>query len=379
MGWSWAVHFVQTAHVHLLRSKLGGQWTLVTPDHPGSLRSSDMVISVYIDDVFILSHDLQLLLRVHDELRRIYADAGLVISESKSGPPAAHGKVLGLDFDGTTGAFQLPADKQTRLATAIDELLHLPYVSARMLQSVLGVWLWAALLCRPALSALCIIHRWIESHTGKQPAPLSPAVRRELFVMRALIPLLRASCTSPFSGVLLASDASDSGLGVAQSAQSPNAVRHLIATSSAKAPPRSTPAQPGESQQPYRLPPQHWLPGRAHWVTLFSGRWRASTSQHTIIAAKEMAAVQASLLHLRSTNPSSHSFLHFVDNQSVLGVLLKGRTSSSLAPGARRVAGILLACGFVVHWRWIPTGDNPADAPSRAFEHSLGFQHDDEQ
>eukprot|EP00975_Prorocentrum_lima_P011286 2396928-Prorocentrum_lima.AAC.1 len=58
------------------------------------------------------------------------------------------------------------------------------------------------------------------------------------------------------------------------------------------------------------------------------------------------------------------SFL--VDNQCAVAVLSEGRSSSHpLNSALLRVAAFARFCGVVPYYGWVPSKDNPADAPSR--------------
>lgn len=58
--------------------------------------------------------------------------------------------------------------------------------------------------------------------------------------------------------------------------------------------------------------------------------------------------------------------LLLVDNQSVLSIIARGRTSSARMQGPlTRLAAVLLATGMTLVLGWVQSALNPADGPSR--------------
>ena len=58
--------------------------------------------------------------------------------------------------------------------------------------------------------------------------------------------------------------------------------------------------------------------------------------------------------------------LVLIDNQAVLGILTKGRSSARQLQGPlRRIASLVLAGHFRLMVAWIMSAWNPADGPSR--------------
>ena len=81
----------------------------------------------------------------------------------------------------------------------------------------------------------------------------------------------------------------------------------------------------------------------------------------------EAIAVLALLKKLgRSKDNHLKRILLMVDNTTVLNILAKGRTSSSLLkPTLRRTAALLLACSLRLVLAWVKSDYNLADGPSR--------------
>ena len=106
----------------------------------------------------------------------------------------------------------------------------------------------------------------------------------------------------------------------------------------------------------------------SRWKELF--RWTWDLQEH--INLLELRAAFAAYRHAcRSTRSWRCRHMLFVDNQVVLGIISKGRSSKAgLNHILRRIGALALAtrCRFYV--RWVPTKRNYADGPSRG--QSLG-------
>lgn len=103
------------------------------------------------------------------------------------------------------------------------------------------------------------------------------------------------------------------------------------------------------------------------WRTVVSSEWRFCADEH--INAKEIRAVETGLRYVlfsRNSSALDSRFIAFMDSAVALFALTKGRSSSPvLLRRARAVAALLLATGMRPFYRYIATGINPADAPSR--------------
>ena len=106
-----------------------------------------------------------------------------------------------------------------------------------------------------------------------------------------------------------------------------------------------------------------WFPPR-RWRLTFRGTW--VTQEH--ICIQEARTAVHLMKHLgRSSAGRKRRTLAFTDNQAVLGVLGKGRSSApALLRLARIAASLALGLEIRVLWRYIRSEVNPADGPSRA-------------
>ncbi len=85
------------------------------------------------------------------------------------------------------------------------------------------------------------------------------------------------------------------------------------------------------------------------------------------------ALVWAAEDRLRRPSDDGKRFIHPLDSAACCGAFSKGRSSSLLINmRCRRACSIALAGGHDVFYPWIPSGDNPADLPSRWHEPAAG-------
>ena len=242
------------------------------------------------------------------------------------------------------------------------------------------------LLRRPTLSALQHAYRFV-SVAGRRRFTLWPCVRRELWTLLGLLPLLHANLAAPFWRHAVATDASELGAGVVCTPLDARlhrrlwplcSTRSLVCTQTLL---HSVQARGDDVQQwaaALGMPPAQCeaMPACARafhgvyrsvsarrWSPLISSAWRRA--EH--INALELRAVLLAL-HWALSYPSSHSSRVYllVDSTVALFALWKGRSSShELLRVLRRCAALLLASGAVLLTGWLPSAVNPADKPSR--------------
>ena len=104
---------------------------------------------------------------------------------------------------------------------------------------------------------------------------------------------------------------------------------------------------------------------KAEWRTVVSYMFKFQESSIVLLEA------QALLTGLRwlTSNPAlfGRRVIFFLDSQSLLGAVVKGRSSSRrLNRLCRKMAAIYLVSQIKPYYIWIPSEFNPADEPSRA-------------
>eukprot|EP00171_Calliarthron_tuberculosum_P014305 IDg14305t1 len=102
---------------------------------------------------------------------------------------------------------------------------------------------------------------------------------------------------------------------------------------------------------------------RQNWITAFSHKWR---KQEHINILEGRAIVLALRHFLRNEDHYKKRVIFLTDNQTLLGALRKGRSSSMTSNGVcRQVASLGLIGDLTIEYYYVPSKDNPADVPSR--------------
>ena len=97
---------------------------------------------------------------------------------------------------------------------------------------------------------------------------------------------------------------------------------------------------------------------KSEWKTAISYRWKR---KERIDILEGEAVVLGLQWYLRKVQAQGNRVVFLVDNQTLLGALRKGRSSSQkLNKICRKVASLVLAGDLHIDYK-----DNPADGPSR--------------
>jgi hypothetical protein len=394
MGFSHAVLLANCSHEHVLYSsgalsRSDNILGLSSPDVP----DDGVIHGIVIDDFFLFSLDLELAQRVFERVLAAYRRAGFIVKESKlvrptNDPVKVIGFVINPDEDGHA-TIALPSEARIDLASATLGCLRRGAVSGLGLAHLIGRWTWTMLLRRPSLSVLQHAYRFIRV-AGKRKFNIWPSVRRELWMLLGLLPLLNARLDVPTFRHIIASDASEHGAGVVCATPSPSLSQRVWQLCSTRAhatmqtlvnaadkrgdlddlvEQASLSAELHSNLAASAV--EHYAAfyediGAARWNTIISSAWRAP--EH--INALELRAVLLAV-HWLLSYPSSHlsrvSLL--VDSTVTLFALWKGRSSSTrLLLILRKISALLLASGVSLLTGWLPSEVNPADRPSRAVD-----------
>ena len=348
MGWSHSVYLGQVAHEHQLDTRT----SLSRDDRitgTSDLRLDRVRHKVYVDDLMLFGPDPQALHRLQDEYVAAMESAGLVVKMSKLVRPTSSGvECVGLEVCGDSHQVGLAVDKLDKLCTQTLSLLDSGYCTGFQLAQLLGKWTWACLVNRPSLSVLSSAYRFVE-RAGPRVFCVWPSVHYELRTLVGLAPLLFATLDAQWFGRVIATDASESGQGV-------------VVTS----PDVST--LPDASPSP--LDVAETMETADHsWTTIVSAKFAREEHINTL----ELRAVYTAVRWVLSF-PSSpgRRVVILCDSLVTIGCVTKGRSSSHvLLPRLRQLASVLLASGLRLYLRWVPSAQNPADGPSRAYDQQL--------
>lgn len=346
MGWSHSVFVAQSIHEHLLDSR--------TPLSPSDRihSSSDLRLDrprhlVYIDDLILVGTASAPLEDLQQRYMDVMTSVNLPPKMSKVVPPSSTGvECLGLEIDGVNKTVGLCIPKMQLLIRDTLDLLDRGVCTGIDMAHIVGRWSWAVLCCRPAFAVFNAVYRFIEA-ARRRVFTIWESVKKELVVMVGLAPVLWSSLDSPWFDRIVATDASEIGMGVV-AAHLPD--HHAVQLASG--PPVSNPP-----------PALHELHPNFRWSTIVSAPW--TTPEH--INVLELRSVSTAIRWVLSSPHSiGRRLLCLSDSQVVVFAISKGRSSSfQLLRRLRYLSALVLASGLQLLMRWIPSAANPADQPSR--------------
>ena len=367
MGDMNAVTACQQAHRRTLLASGGlKQDELLLPGRP--FPAGALFGDTYIDDlgVFLI---LQFSARGQQEdERRLasifakYQELGFERNEKGVLLEAETVDVWGAELRGFRGTVGYGLQKRCTLSAATLMACCLG-VTGKELSQLLGTWTYACSYRREALATLDVAFlaaRRLPQHRKTRPAG---ALLDELVALIGLMPLLESDLRARPYPFLLASDASESGLGGCAAPVSAEAWQAL-----------------------YRLAEERGCHVRLDWGDshvaklvdnrsaacglALSAEWsvtmEAPVKKDKHINLLELEAVHDMIFRLARSGLRRSRVLMLVDSQVTLGAVSKGRSSSRRVNfWLRKIAGVCLSYGLTVDLVWVPTKANPADAPSR--------------
>jgi hypothetical protein len=247
-------------------------------------------------------------------------------------------------------------------------LIRRAHCSGLELSHIVGRWSWALLACRPAFAVFSSVYRFIQT-AGSRVFHLWPSVARELDLAIGLAPLLFASLDSPWFDRVVASDASQGGLGVV-AARVPAA--RVAAMARLRTPGPQPDPGPGSQSLNQQAPVSSLAldPLSLHglrWSTIVSAPWvHLDPPEH--INVLELRSLTTAVRWVLSNPPSGRRRLLLITDSTVVAhSVSKGRSSSfQILRRLRYLSALVLASGLQIFCRWVPTV-NPADGASRRY------------
>lgn len=385
MGFSHGVYLAETVHEHVVYSSgaLSACDNIVRMVSP-AVTAERALHGIIIDDFFLFSLNQQLAARQFEGVLAAYRRAGFVVKASKVVRPTAEPvKVIGFEVGGPTSMVCLSTESRFALVRATLAVLRVGQLTGTALAHLVGRWTWCMLVRRPALSVLQRVYRFIEA-ARRRRFDLWPTVRRELWMLLGLLPLLHARLDAPLFHRAIASDASELAAGVVATPLTPDlhrrlwplcsTRRHAVLQTQLQSDSAANPLHSSRLLLSAAQRAELSIAGDvfhsfyddvsdARWSTIVSKAWR--DPEH--INALELRAVLLAV-HWVLSFPSSLTRRVFllVDSTVAFFSLWKGRSSSpQLLLILRKIGALLLASGVSLLPGWVPSEVNPADNPSR--------------
>ena len=225
MGWISSVAIMQEISEHLLKVRALDETSQIVRNKAvplwmvgiarESFEKSRSWWHVYLDNFAAAEavRDSPHCLRGGDLLHQLaedcWTDSGVLSSDKKRQRGVDVAQELGAFIDGPSQTIGSSPERLTRLAHATFWVLNQPFLSKKILQVILGRWVHVTQFRRPAMSFMNDSWRFISGKSMNQKLLMS--VRRELYSLLCVIPLLHTFLGSTVSKVITASDASSKG------------------------------------------------------------------------------------------------------------------------------------------------------------------------
>ena len=360
MGWSHSVFLAHTAHEHVIDNHVGlPQEERIGMSHSGTL--VEFSHGEYVDDYFSIGTDLG---RADNALKKVVATCSELNLETnytklvKPGPKVV--TILGIECT-SEGTLEPAVEKFRALLQRTRRYVKCHRWGKKELSSLIGSWIWFLLLNKPLLSVLSEVYRFL-SETNTAGVPPMRA-RMELNALLSLAPLIYADLRRPVAGKVMCSDASMKGGAVVYTNISQaEGLGFLSFQSRFRGCAGFLPRE--ETKGKWLRINQYpaWLRSR-QWKTAVAHRWKATRHIHIL---EGEALILALRWWTRTQNHLGKRVPCFIDNQTLLAAITKGRSSSNgLQRICRRVAALCIAGDIRLIEGWVTSEDNPADGPSR--------------
>ena len=288
-------------------------------------------------------------------------------------------KVVGYTFSSYPAKISPPRGRVCMLREALLTLAGRSRVDTGVLRSLLGLWLWMALLRRELLAVPCKIFQFVRVHEAVVTRWWE-SVRKEVIIMAHLLPYAFHSAGRPLPKYVFATDAEGSnshdrgGYGIVGTKvcyedalriyESGTVPKKTVTRLDGAIDNLKDPERELNARIPFSSVPQDLLmPGALEWEPLCWGRWRW---EDAICLGEGRATIK--LLDSVACLPHAHG--HWVqslmDNSVWAGAAAKGRsTAPSVNYLLRRRSAICLAADLGLSLPWTDTSRMPADGLSR--------------
>lgn len=363
MGFSWSSAIAQSTTLSIVEAAGVGKRHVLSMDQPPPADQTELVL-VATDDTVFAHRDIA---RGSQTLRQFdasMANASIPRKRSKDITLVENITALGCEISSRPHLAEPAADKLHKCFCSLLDVLAKGVASPRAVNGLLGLLQWFALLQRPYFATFNHVYEFVRREPAVQPTCLPLQVQQELAVAFGLLPLLAASLDKPCYPELMACDAApEFGFGVC-AAQCPVSVLQEVGRLAERRGDFVRLHSDNPEAELQRLGTPHRLSLPKHsFKSLISKRacWKAHSGVlegHGLLLCLKWVARNARKHHKK--------VVVLIDAKAVLGAAAKGRTSAPALRGVIRAIGAYsLASDSLLRLVYVPSEDNPADAPSR--------------
>jgi len=347
----------------------------------------DGLVAVYLhlDDGSVMAGTVKLAEAVRDVIVAGFESAGFGVTVAD---PMNGGRYIGFTPWSSPARWTPTPVKLGHLARLFDLLLDTAdWVPVDRVHTALSIFVWMALLWRPALSYPQEIFNFTRDHAGRMTW-LPREVRRELRWMRGALPFLYADLGRDAAPWVMASDASGPGdaagddrfpgaycVAVGQPARAEvQAVIDGIETVGRRnhmpgplgGPARQLASLPEVTLLARTVVPREWCSASTPWRSILARRWRTPLE---IGRGELRAQVLAARLSAGAGVARRSEVLLLGDNQGSVGTIVRGRSRLKVQNYQMRLLAASEAFGDIrSRAAWISTTRMPADQGTRPDE-----------
>ena len=226
---------------------------------------------------------------------------------------------------------------------------------------------WMMLLNRALFSALDAVYPFTRLEPDTELRPISLAVRQELLLMLVLAPYLEADLKRKWACMVTATDASVVyGFGASVASCSEDVARQTgrLAEKRGAFVRLQRDGGPTDEPEKTRLGTPHVLGfSKRAFRDVISFKKRRDAHPGSLEASGLLLLLK---WITRSSKHHSKRVPILVDAQAILGAAAKGRSSArSINLDMKRIAVVTFSADLLAAYVYVPSEDNPADAPSR--------------
>ena len=366
LGFSWSSTVAQDVSVSALLATGMSEEHILSDLHVLP-RCHDELALIATDDTILIHTDRSQGLKRVEELESIFNLYGIPQRVDKDVTVEDNVTAIGCHLANDPARVEPALDKLSQVLCAIFDLNRTRKASPLGIAALLGVMQWLALMSRPFLSIFDAVYVFARRPEEKMAIDVTDDVMTELITFALLTPFLVADLTREFHPLLTATDASPSyGFGASVCPITPDEATELGSYSDKRGDfvrLHRDNGQDDEDEKPRIGVPRHLRIEKRHFVDVFSVR--AKIVEHAgVLEARGLLLLLR--WWLRAVRRHGCRMLALIDAKAILAATAKGRSGAQgFKQILRSIAAHLLAGNVLIYPLYIPSEDNPSDAPSR--------------